>query len=408
MNDMRQWLRCAGALVGASPSARRWMSAALCLMLWLRAAGADPPDPVQFARGIRVEMTYGDAVVSRGAMRIRLFHTPLFGFSANADSTQIEFDFNDCWTFGEPEQKTFTLDMLEARLDNAAALKLHRAGHYQEAVPGFQRALRLDPGYLLAGFNLASALNLAGQREKAAAILLPFVARNVAKIYLAALPDPELTPLLDQPSLAALRAHPPGTAVLKTWNTDWIAYSPKHGRLAVLDPHDGLRVFALTPGRLDAVLNLGDRIPQWSGEGSLWREREQVTKAMEKRAKETFARKLPAVNRFLADLGFVEVTRRELGKLDEAPDSFQDVQFSGSGMKLARDDSKLRLIHQGCTIAETEAWHQHRLVKVILLPSLKTVVWRWSRNGGATDCHRQAGTEVLIPSMNAGGTCQNQ
>lgn len=341
-------------------------------------------------------------MVSRGAVRVPLLHTPVFGFSVSGDATEVEFDLDDCWQFGEPEQATFTLDMLEARLENAAALKLHRAGQYQEAALGFQQALRLDPGYLLAGLNLASALNRAGQREKGAAALLPFLPQHVAKVYLAALQDPELMPLLDQPSLVALRARPRGTAALKSWSPDWIAYSQKHGRLAVLDPHDGLRVFSLNQGQLDAAVELGERVPRWSGDGDASRAAQKAAKQLEKRAKVTLARKLPMLNRFLADLGFVEVTRRELGKLAGDPGSYQDVVFPGSGMKLVFDsDSELRLVSQQHTLARGDGLEGNRLVKVILLPGLNTLVWQWSRNHGPTDCHRQAGTEVMFPSPSA-------
>ncbi len=190
---------------------------------------------------------------------------------------------------------------------------------------------------------------------------------------------------------------------MRTWNPDWIAYSAKHGRLAVLDPHDGLRVFSLKPGRLDAVLDLGSRIPRWSGDGAVTLAAPEARIKMEKSAKATFDRKLPTVNRFLADLGFVEVTRRELGKLDGEPDSYHDVLFPGSGMKLVFDgENKLRLVYKTRTIAENDGLWGNRLNKVILLPALNTLVWQWSRSHGATDCHRQAGTEILFPAKDAG------
>lgn len=62
----------------------------------------------------------------------------------------------------------------EARKGNNRALELHRAADYAGAVELYKAAVRSDPGYLLARYNLACAYNMAGQRDNGLAILLQF------------------------------------------------------------------------------------------------------------------------------------------------------------------------------------------------------------------------------------------
>jgi hypothetical protein len=64
--------------------------------------------------------------------------------------------------------------MARARELNAEGLKLHRAKDYAGAQAKFNAALAEDPGHILARYNLACALHLAGERERAFAILEEF------------------------------------------------------------------------------------------------------------------------------------------------------------------------------------------------------------------------------------------
>lgn len=367
-----------------------------------RSATADPSEPIDFARGLRVEVVDGTPRVLRAGASAPLIRGRIFGFTADERKTQLELDLDDCWTFGERETARFTLDMLEARLENAAALKLHRAGKHAEAAAGFRRALRLDPRYVLAGYNLASALNRLGRRAEAAAALAPFFERSLVKVYLAALQDPELTPLLDEPGLATVRVQPPGTAVLRRWDPDWIAYSARHGRIAVLDDHDGLRVFSLKTGELDAVLSLGDRVLQWSGGGSdVDAQLQQAERKLANKAEQVLRKQLPLVNRVLADLGFVEIKQREAGKIEGSPESYT-VRFPASAVEVSLSSRELRMVREQRVLGEAEASGiTFSLRRISFLPGLDTVVWRWARAAGATDCHRQRGTEILAPVKRA-------
>lgn len=377
----------------------------LCMFLWFclylspGSARAESMEPIDLARGLRVEAVDRVPTVRRGDVRAPLIKGPVFGFSAERNETQIELIRDECWTFGEPETYQFTLDMLEARVENAAALKLHRAGKHAEAATGFRSALRLDPKFLLATFNLASALNLAGHRAEAAAVLVPHLEHKLVHVYLAALQDAELTPLLQEPPLSALKSTPPGTAVLRKWEPGWIAYSAKHGRLAVLDLHDGLRVYSLKTGARDTVLDLGDRVLQASMGSPSAREEAQLRReqqAQRVRAGRVIDRKRPLIDRMLADLGFVEVKQRDVGTIERLSDE-RTAQFPGSGLLLTAGDRGLRLLKNDRLLHSYEnADSSQRLDAAIWLPTLGTLVWQWTRGSGPTDCHRQGGTEVWV------------
>lgn len=364
-------------------------------------AVADSSEPLDLARGLHVEMARGIPVVSRAGVRAPLTRGNTFGYVFDEKTSQLDVQPENCWTFGEPEAMAFTLNMLEARVENAAALKLHRAKRHVEAAAGFRKALQLDGQYILAGYNLASALNLAGRPAEAAAALSPFLEAHRVKVYLAALQDAELTSLLSEPPLAALRTTPPGTATLRNFSLDFIAYSEKNGRLAVLDKHDGLRVFSVKTGALDAVVDLGNRVLAWSGDGGDYVEVEKGSRKTEQQADQVLAKKLPLVNQLLAELGFVEVTQREVGKLSGHAGE-HSAQFSRSGVKLTTSGSRLRLTRNQQPLGELEhEYADHSLRRVIWLPAQKTLVWQWARSSGPTDCHRQTGTEIMISSSRA-------
>lgn len=59
----------------------------------------------------------------------------------------------------------------EARKLNSAGLELHRAKDYSAAKAKFSAAVRSDPGYIIARYNLACAHNLAGEGDRALSLL---------------------------------------------------------------------------------------------------------------------------------------------------------------------------------------------------------------------------------------------
>ena len=59
----------------------------------------------------------------------------------------------------------------EARKLNSAGLELHRGKDFAAAKAQFSAAVRSDPGYIIARYNLACAHNLAGEGDRALALL---------------------------------------------------------------------------------------------------------------------------------------------------------------------------------------------------------------------------------------------
>jgi hypothetical protein len=330
---------------------------------------------------------------------------PIYGVDVNPQGTQIEALADTCWYFGEPLVNAFTLDMLEARIENAAALKLHRERRHAEAAPGFRKALQLDPNYLLAALNLASALTLAGNKDAAVATLAPFLARGLPRVYLAVLQDPELQPLLSTPVLAALRTQPPGTAVLRERDLRWTAHSARHRLLAALDAQSGLVIFSLSSGARVAQLDMGSEYYPYSCEGESCEAVEKDRPLVKRQAREAFQRQVGLANRLLTDLGFNPVNEREdanakcpAAQKDEPGDRNtlclprSGLQFSvvGSGVHLHGNDKDL--VWEDCCadIGRNDA--------AAYLPRLGAIVFWWRKGHGSTECGRQAGTALYLLS----------
>lgn len=363
--------------------------------------------PASLQRGITLERSdRGMLSVRRAGVQAPLLRVPIFGVDVNPQGTQIEVLPDTCWYFGEPLVRTFTLDMLEARIANAAALKLHRERRHAEAAPGFRKALQLDPNYLLAAVNLASALTLAGNKDAAVAALAPFFARELPRVYLAVLQDPELQPLLSMPVLAALRTQQPGTAVLRERDRRWIAHSPRHHLLASLDEHSGLVIFSLSSGAWVAQLDMGSEIfPSSCGDTPchLWVDKERLK--VKRQARELFQRQEALANRFLADLGFNAVMEREDANA-KCPAAQKDEPGSGNTLCLQRNGLQFSLAERDVHLHGNNkdlVWANccpsaDRIEAATYLPQLGAIVFQWRKGHGSTECGRQAGTDLVLLS----------
>lgn len=375
---------------------RGWLCRLLFLVLLIRSgqASADTSEPADFDRGIRVEM--GDdrrAMVIRGDVRTQLTRGQLFEFSVDRGAKALDVVANDCWSFEEPEPARFTLDMLESRLENAAALRLHRAKRYAEAVPGFEKALRLDPDYLLAALNLASSLSMQGKKDHAVAALAPFLQKKLPRVYLAMMEDPELRPLLENRTIGALRVEPPGTGILKEYDPRWLSYSARHGMLAALDAHRGLVFFSVRSGERIAQLGMGSALFQYSCEGSDCNSK-YLVKLRQKAdalARAEFTRQRPLANRLLASLGFNPVPHREEGRACKE----DYLCFRPSGLSVFLGDRGIYVYNGDKLITQAEhAGAMNGFSAAWYLPRLNAVISRWSRRDGPTDCHPQQGVEL--------------
>lgn len=128
----------------------------------------------------------------------------------------------------------WTIDHFTARMENASAYALHLKKDFKAAAAGFARAAAADPAWRIPAYNLASALQLAGDKPGAVKALATWLASEPIATYLHVATDPELAPLLDQPTLAAIRTTKVGAAKLTTAGIDGVAlFAPERGLLAI-------------------------------------------------------------------------------------------------------------------------------------------------------------------------------
>lgn len=358
--------------------------------------------PATLPRGMVLEWS-STLTLRRGDVSTPLSRVGLFGASLNEQGTVLELVPDTCSYSGEPLVTTFTLNMLEARLENAAALKLHRAHRYAEAAQGFRKALKLDPVYNLAAYNLASSLSRAAKPDEAVAALAPFLKRELPKTYLAILKDPELLPLLETPALRQLQAVPPGAGLLTEPEPGWQAYSAKHGLLAALDQHRGLVIFSLRSGELLAQLAMGSVEVRISCgdhyedcQRAIDKERRQATVA----AKAEFMRQRPLANSLLSALGFAAIGQREPGKPCDRACTANCLYCFRSGLSVKLNDDELKVYQAGKAPKNDDphdpSWQ--RLEGATYLPGLKALVYQWTKNGGSQECGSLGGTELKLIS----------
>jgi len=200
----------------------------------------------------------------------------------------------------------YTLDQLEARLVNSDALVLHRARSWARAAVGFTRAVQLDPTWRLPAYNLASADVQLGDSAAALATLAPWLASEPVVTYVQVWRDPELRPLLTSKPLAAVRAAAPGSARVGDGALDF-AYSAAHGLVAYTVDHSGwsscyqrsdVELHDIRTGKLVATIAA---IADSDNAGAT----EDCPAGFRTRRAALVAERAVAINRLLADLGFV-------------------------------------------------------------------------------------------------------
>jgi FKBP-type peptidyl-prolyl cis-trans isomerase len=171
---------------------------------------------VRFKRGLTVErgaitaplvvdLPWSDAVRHDGVRSARL--TP--------DGTSVDLTLTDSCMESERTLR-YRLAALDARVENAAALGLHRAGRYADAALGFARAVAADPSFAKARTNLVAALARAGRRDEALAAARPLVATNPVLVEWQLLHDADWASLVGADDVAALAAPVAGAATRKT------------------------------------------------------------------------------------------------------------------------------------------------------------------------------------------------
>lgn len=207
----------------------------LCLVIGVLAATSTArAERKPLGEGLDIVVDNGNLEVRKGKERYRLAPAnALASIKVDAKQRHVDLTVED-YTCEGTHTFHFGFDQLAARLENAAAFRLHVAKDWKTAAVGFARAAALDPAWNIPAYNLASAKALLGDSAGALQALAPWLASAPVATYIHVASDPELVALLDQPPLLALRSAKPGaTKISASGIKGDIAVSLTHSLLAI-------------------------------------------------------------------------------------------------------------------------------------------------------------------------------
>ena len=284
---------------------------------------------------------------------------------------------------------------IEARLENASALRLHKRGNFDGAAAGFSRALALDPSFRLAATNLASAHALRGDLPAAEAALAPLLKRDPLPTYVKVWTDPELAALRTRLAITSVETTTPGSAVLtaKGWQTGVAAYSQQYDLYAVLRPvmhGDGSCSSGFV---IDFVSSRGKLVHHMKAIKGHEAYVDSVTCESPRRARPAYrkavAKRLKTINRVLSKLGFLSLQ----GSMGHRSQTGRGVYLPQEKLGVAGSRGAVRVFRKGKIIATTPAQLQY-VSKAAFLPSRSMVV-AWCHFDPAHNYERMF--VVLIP-----------
>jgi hypothetical protein len=294
-----------------------------------------------------------------------------------ADSASVDVSLMDDCT-GNTFVVNYRIATLKARLENVAALGLHRARKYAEAETGFRSVVALDPDFDLGYTNLASALALQGKTTEAVDALRPLLAKNPAWVYFKILEDPELVSLAQAPEILALRAPVKGTARVDQLSASAV-WSERHQLIAT--------VVTETGWGFDAKFETTLRILAPDG---TQRARVQLVLFHESRtrcdegckgdvlpgARAAVAARKARADALLTGLGFSPV-RDSVGRLRERDEGPDRIAFDKARLALVHDYEKVRVVRGNDVLVEAEA-HDVLIHWATLLPGM--IAYGWGRS----------------------------
>ena len=219
-------------------------------------AHADPEKNHTLGEGFSLAADNNNVYVKKGAQTAPL--TKGSGFESvkvdsKARTVVVEVADNTC---AGSTTYTWSFDHLDARLENTAAFVAVKKKDLKAAAIGFERAVKRDPKWNIAAYNLASVRQLVGDKAGAVAALAPWLASEPIATYTQATIDPDLAPLLDRAELRALRGKQPGNAkVTVDGIVGSVAYAPDKTLLAVtrLEPSGTASSYKIDLEIYDAV-----------------------------------------------------------------------------------------------------------------------------------------------------------
>jgi hypothetical protein len=313
-----------------------------------------------------------------------------------AKKVAVEIDNNDC---AGTNKYTWTFGHLDARIENAAAYALHKKKDYKGSSAGFAKAVAADPTWNIAAYNLASALQLLGDKAGATKALVPWIASAPMQTYLQVTFDAELAPLLDQPELKALRVAKPGNAKVDGTGTlvGTVAYSKEKNLVAVTRSEASwgacshTEELELRDAKTGALVAHVPSV-QWSetevecseSGGELVKSKRPVVAARGK-----------AFTQMLRDLGF-STTKLEKGEKGRSETSnATTISFKKAKLGIAGNNHTARLLAKDQVLGQTTILENLESAVLVEEPRIAVL---WSLRPGAEGCEGTDPTDVSIIS----------
>ncbi|MBL9019254.1 MAG: hypothetical protein JNL83_34010 [Myxococcales bacterium] len=294
---------------------------------------------------------------------------------------------------------TWTFGHLDARLENAAAYALHRKKDYKAAAAGFARAAAADPTWNIPAYNLASAHQLAGDRDSAVKALAPWLASAPIATYVQVTSDPELAPLLARPELTALRAAKAGTATITADGEieGDVVISRDKGLLAVARSEASWGACSYTTELELRDLKTGALVARTPVIG--WSETspdcEEKSMGLTRRARPVVAKRVKALTAMLRELGFSKA-KLERGSEPTLDGDKAKTSFVKARLGLVAAGGTARLLSKNTELGTARVLHSFG--KAVLVDDPKLVVI-WSLRPAAEGCEGSDPTEVAVMKL---------
>jgi hypothetical protein len=322
----------------------------------------------------------GTIDVRKAKRRTQLIGGYNFGTAAKVDAKAKKVTITYSKECSADGSETFTFDQLEARLLNTESLVLHRKKDWANASKGFAQAAKLDPGYKLAAFNLASAHSRLGQLPEANAALAPWLKAEPLATFVQINLDPELQPLLATKEVQAVKgATKRGSITVDAAGQldGGFAFSAERNWLAV--PHSDagmwdcgalrwIQVFDLTTTKLVAKLPLGG-VPNGVGPCEPGPSKAALAKAKSERAA-----KAKTAQEILVAFGFVKTPSESTSATEKGDDGDKRVaRFEKAKIGVVSNGGTVNVL-RGNTSLGKGSMSGGRFTAAAYLPDAKAIV----------------------------------
>lgn len=357
------------------------------IMLLPSAPNASPDDTtIRLKDGTRYRLYLrdGNLRVSRRGQSVPIAEAGLPSgigvFTATLRHNQTQVEIIATTYLSGDHSITIPIAILESRLENGRALKLHRKKQYRAAAKGFARAVELDPNFSLAITNLASAQALMGNVRAAESTIRPLLALAPLKTYHKVWSDNELAGLRLTATLKAVKAKTVGNAalnVLGQFPSSTVAYSVEKGLLAatIAEPAGGADCttaasFIVVKRTTGAVVFKAPIVTYAEAYSDSCPLNQVARPSKRKRVQQ----RLVVINRLLTDFGF-EQSKGMSGQFAEG--EYRKLYISGAKLGVVIGESTIRVCRTGKKIAEKRQ-RVDALNGALFVPQASVLLVWWS------------------------------